>query len=143
MSLRTPAFRLTPVQIFSGIAALTLLPTASHLITTRLGHFGFGIPLRLLIHLLLPVVFTAYVRRISLRQAFILPLVSSPGRGKWTWGLGIAGALAAVLSITAAYVAFGSMLDTAAIVHSLAENFGITAATYPLVAVALTLGNPF
>jgi membrane protease YdiL (CAAX protease family) len=98
-----------------------------------------GLIIRILSHVILPVVAVALITKISLNESFMLPLRFQ--YKKQTIALGMLGAFGAVVIILSALLIFKSLIDFSAIAQSL--NYELTLQTYILVASAIVLVNPF
>lgn len=126
-----------------GLSSLAFLPTVASLLTNIAGQYAVGLGLQVIIELCLPILVTVWLTRVSVKQAFVVPLKPKAGRVHWTEYMGIVLAGTAVVVIMGAYYIFRPLLHLTDIRDSLMIRNGVTAATYPWVAFSVALINPF
>lgn len=116
------------------------LPTITQIIVKILGNYGMGLVVRLLVHLVIPVIAVSYVSKISLKNAFLRPLHFKNKRKTITFAL-IGGFIAALVIILSLFVFF-DLLNFEVIKENLIK-INVTPETYLYVSLAIIFINPF
>ncbi len=123
-----------------GLLLLALLPTIVQFIVEAFGNYAIGLVTRIIVHIIIPVLAVSYVTKITLKEAWKLPLQFKNNKKTIIWSLiGGAGTLALILGL---FFPLKSLIDFSIIAENLAL-IGVTKLTYPLVALAIVLINPF
>jgi uncharacterized protein len=123
-----------------GLILLAFLPLISQLIADYFESYGIGLILRILSHIILPTIAVAYLAKISFKESFILPLHIK--NKKQTFILALIGSLSAIAIILIAFFSLKHLIDLTTISANLA-TINVTKTTYPFVALAIILINPF
>ncbi len=116
------------------------LPTIAQLGAKLSGSYGIGLAVRILVHLVIPVVAVSYVSKISLKDAFLRPLHLK--NKKKTIGLALLGSVGACIVIILSLYIFIDILNFDAIRESL-KKINVTSSTYVYVALIIIFINPF
>lgn len=119
----------------------TLLPSLAQYIATFYQNYGIGLIVRILVHIIIPVIAVAYITKISFKKSFMLPLHFK--NIKLTKQFALIGSIGATVIIAGAFFALRSLIDFGNISSNLKVNYGVTALTYPFIALAIVLINPF
>lgn len=123
-----------------GLITLAFLPTISQLVVALFQNYGVGLIVRILTHIIIPVIAVMYFTKISLKESFLLPLHLKNKKQVLKWAL--IWSLGAIIIILTAFFSLKHLIDLTAISSSLAL-IGVTPITYPFVALAIVLINPF
>ncbi|MBT4166369.1 CPBP family intramembrane metalloprotease [archaeon] len=123
-----------------GLIILAFLPLICQLIADHFQSYGIGLILRILSHIIIPVIAVAYITKISFKESFFLPIHLK--NKKQTFQLALIGSLGATAIILTAFFSLKHLIDLTAISTNLA-TINITPITYPLIALAIVLINPF
>ena len=124
-----------------AILLLTLFPALALYITTLFSHYGIGLALRVVVHIMIPVAGVMAIRKTSFGKAFVLPLKISGWKKTLVYG-GI-GAVISAATIFGVYLALRGFIDFQEIRSNLLTDYGITPAIFPWIALSITAVNPF
>lgn len=125
------------------ILLLALGPALAQAIAQYYTNFLAGLPLKVLVHIVVPIVAVMLIRHLSLKDSILLPITHEwkPDSKKfsiWMTLIGVAGSLAIIWT---AYVVLGRYVDFPALVSDLRVKYNITAQTFILVALWITFVN--
>jgi uncharacterized protein len=125
-----------------GLVFLALLPMIIQLIVQSWNSYGLGLIIRIAVHILIPVLAVYYLTKLTVKESFLLPL-KLKNKGE-TIKLSIIGGVGAIVIILGAFFIFnkGGLIDFEMMKLSLSE-INVTNLTYPFVALAIVLVNPF
>ena len=116
-----------------------LLPSIAQLFAYYIQSYGAGLIIRIVFHLIIPIIAVSFFTKISLKNSFLLPLHLH--NKKTTFFLAAVGSMAAFIIICGALFIFNEMIDFNLIAQTL--NYSVDKKTYVLVALAIVLINPF
>lgn len=126
------------------LIALLFAPLLAQYLAVLSGSYAVGLGARIVVHILIPVVFTRYVARVGLWEAFIDPIKTDRNElFGWSLKAGLLTGLAAAIIIMGAFVLLGSLLDVASITANLLNDFNVHRAVFPLIGLAIVVVNPF
>lgn len=125
-------------KIISLVIA-SFAPALCQFFATYFGSYWIGLVLRLFVHIILPIVVVQYIRKLSFGESFLVPLHFKSSKffkqivffGCFLGG----GLIVATTVILLRYINFDAIAD------NLTSNYGITAYTYPFVALAIVVVN--
>jgi len=115
------------------------LPTIAQIIAKIFGSYGIGLAIRILVHIIIPVLAVTYVSKISLKNAFLRPL-HFKNKKKTIILAAIGGLMSLIIILTSLFI-FMSLLDFNSIKESL-EKINVTSSTYLYVALIIIFVNP-
>ena len=124
-----------------GLLSLALLPTIIQLFTILLQNHILTVIFTFIVHVIVPIVAVTLFTQVTFKQSFLIPLQLK--NKKITIQLALLGSLGALIVIFGSFFLFKNLLDLNAIVTSLQNNYGITKLLYLVVALEITLLNPF
>jgi len=129
-------------KILIVLFVLALLPSIAQFIVQAMNSYGIGLAIRLFIHIFIPVIAVMYLTKGKLKESFLLPLRLK--NKKETIKFAILGSLGAIIIILGAFFVFNGfgLIDFELMKLSLAK-INVTSLTYPFVALAIVLINPF
>lgn len=129
-------------KILIGLLFLTLLPAIAQFIVQAVNSYGIGLIIRVVIHIFVPVIIISYLAKVTLKESFLLPLRLK--NKKDMIKLSIIGGVGATIIILGAFFIFNGfgLIDFELMKMNLAK-INVTALTYPFVALAIVLINPF
>jgi len=118
-------------------------PLAAQGVATSLQHYGAGLALRIASHIVVPVLAVMYIRRLSLRDAALLPVKPAGREGlHWSLRVGALGSGLVAVGLVVAYLTLGRLVDWDAVRMSLWESYGVQPVLFPIVAFAIIAINP-
>ena len=123
-----------------GLFFLALLPTLVQFIAKMFESYSIGLILRIISHIVIPVFAVAYLTNISLKKSFFIPLRLKSKKSIFYYSFIFS--IGAIFIITLAYFLLGQFVDFSNIEEQL-RAYNITKLTYPLIALAIILINPF
>jgi len=126
------------------IVCLAFLPLISHIIAQFYSSFLLALPLKIFIHIIVPIVAVMIIRKVSLTESILLPITREwkPEAKKFAYKITIVGIVLAVAIIWIAYKTLGIYVDFDNLVLDLQNKYGITTSTFILVALWITFVNP-
>ncbi len=123
-----------------GLLLLAFLPTIVQFIVEGFGSYSLGLITRIIVHLVVPVIAVSYVTKIAIKDAWKIPLRLKNKKRIIKWG--IIGGFGTTLLILILFFSLKHLIDFSIIAENLAL-IGVTKLTYPFVALAIVLINPF
>ncbi len=126
-------------KIIALLIIILFIPTLNQYIATYFQDYFIGLALRIIIHVILPIIGVMLITKVNIKEAFLTPL--RPKKQSLLWGtLGSAGALILILG---AFLILKHTMDFSAITSSLNEGYGVNITNYLIVASLIVLVNPF
>lgn len=135
-----PSIKLNMNKKLLGLFFLALLPTIIQFIAKLFESYSIGLILRIISHIIIPVIAVAYITNITLKESFLLPLKLKNKKNIWYYSFIFS--IGAVFIITLAYFLLGQFIDFSNIAEQL-KTYNVTKSAYPLVALAIIFINPF
>jgi membrane protease YdiL (CAAX protease family) len=115
------------------------LPSLAQLLAYYIGSYGFGLIVRIVFHIIIPVITVAYVSKVSLKESFVLPLQLKNKKNILL--LALLCSIATIVIIVSALFIFRNFFGFKDIANSL--NYNLNKQTYFFVALAIVFINPF
>lgn len=126
-------------QITTLLILILFIPTLNQYIATYFQNYFIGLVLRVIVHILVPIIGVMLITKVNIKKAFMVPL--KPKGHTLFWGtLGATGALVLILG---AFLILKHTMDFSAITSSLNEGYGVNITNYLIVASLIVLVNPF